>query len=161
MPQGDRTGIADALMNRREGQGFFRTAGRGIARAWNATPIAHFARGDFLGGFNATPMGMIIAQLRGGNPLGPNNSRAFLNARDMGPPSDLAGSEDTYSMGPPASLAGNTPTMPGVTVTAPRYTGAANAADIYGGAAGGLGHLMGPTPIKQSGMTFRTFQHEV
>lgn len=150
MPQGDRRGLANALFGRGEGHGI-------IGNAFRATPIGQLLTGGgFRGAFNATPIGMTIAALRGGDPIGPNNSRAWFNATGMGPPESLAGAGDGNAFSG-ATASGEGRAMPGMTVTAPApgYSGAASSRGAWNGEAGGLGRLMFSTnPWKQSGDTY-------
>jgi len=86
VPDRNRYGpLAESMAANRQGggQGFFRTLFSAIGRGIRNTPIAHFARGDVVGGVNASPAGQVLTALRGGDPLGPNNSRRALN---QGPP---------------------------------------------------------------------------
>lgn len=158
--------LAEGLASQRQGGGFWRGVGGGISRAFNATPIGHAVHGDWLGAFNSTPIGQLIALARGGNPIGPNNSRAWNNAVAMGPSGSLAGPSGMNAFGPtlggygsnasgdaptwggtdwnsvigsgPATP-GGMPTLPGTTVTAvaPTYAGAAQNMGRVGQGLGG------------------------
>lgn len=190
MPERNRYGaLAEAIAENRNGGvgGFFRGVGNGIRNTFNATPIGHAVHGDWLGAFNATPIGMAIAALRGGNPVGPNNSRAYFNSlanptgmNAFGPTTGGYGSGAGASGAAPwtqtdwgaasggaPSTGGNIPTLPTTTVTAqaPAYMGAAQsmgaASGLGGNQAGGLGRLMTNTiPWRQSGTTFVDRQQE-
>lgn len=167
MPESRYTGLAQALANRGEGRGFWRTVGD----VFSATPIGRLAHGDFRGAWNATPAGMAVNGIRG--LFGPRSPSATPMG-SVGPtiggyggaPSPFAPSPVEFGgtnwgeqinpgnpaaagpwQGAPALLPGQSP--------AASYSGAASSAGAWNGAAGGLGRLMMSTnPWRQSGENF-------